>query len=242
MRVPLLSGNAIRGVLRRLIMRDMLDRLGIERITPKLHHALFTGGILESTDETSGDLDLKFRTTVREVIPPLALFGTAVGNQMIPSCLKVDHGLPICAELKQHACSGQYLVSPDDPRFNHSVRTFTDFDFITRRDDLRADREEDEQARQMKVEYEYIIPGAGLMHGFTLVNANDIERSCLGHTIALWKNQPFVGGKSGSGNGQVACYYEPELASEAYLEYLDHEHDEIKAAIHVLASKLGETL
>jgi hypothetical protein len=220
-----------------------MDRLRLERQRDlKLHHALFTGGLLESTDDTSKALDLSFRAMVRDSIPAIALFGTAVGNQMIPSCLKVDHGLPICSELAHLVGSGQFYVDRCDPRLNCTARTFTDIDFATRRDDLRADREEYEQAMQMKIEYEYLVPGAALMHGFTLVHASPLERSCLGRAIELWREQPFIGGKSSSGNGRISLEYDPLPDSSEYLQYLRDSRSRVIEALSALADRLGEKL
>ena len=48
------SGNAIRGILRRLLMRDMCERLNYEVKSAKMHHALFTGGVLEAPTKPRG--------------------------------------------------------------------------------------------------------------------------------------------------------------------------------------------
>jgi len=231
-RLPFLSGNAIRGVLRRLVMADLVDRLGYTVRSPKLHHALYTGGALESTDETTGSIDLGFRNQVREAFPPLGLFGTVVGNQMIPSSLRVDLAVPYCREYRS------YLDGIDDPRLQYSVRTFTDFSFATRRDDLRAEREEDEQAVQMLIEFEAFVPGTRFAHGFYLVYPSDLEVACLGHALALWREQPFIGGKAGSGYGRIAFQYEPELDPEPYRVYLEENRARLVEALDDLASRL----
>lgn len=234
-RLPFLSGNAIRGVLRRLVMADLVDRLGYEVSSPKLHHALYTGGTLESTDETTGIIDLGFRVWVRETFPPLGLFGTVLGNQMVPSCLRVDHAIPYCREYRS------YLPSIDDPRMQYSVRTFTDFSFATRRDDLRAEREEGEQAIQMLVEFEAFVPGTRFHHGFYLIYPSLLEASCLGHALSLWGEQPFIGGKAGSGYGRIAFHYEPSLDPESYRQYLTQHADTLRHGLDQLAARLDGT-
>jgi len=231
-RLPFVSGNAIRGVLRRLVMSDLVDRLDYYVLSPKLHHALYTGGLLESTDETTGTIDLGFRTWIRGTFPPLGLFGTVVGNQMIPSCLRVDHAIPYCREYRA------FLNGTDDPRLGHSVRTFTDFSFATRRDDLRAEREEDEQAMQMLVEFEAFVPGTRFAHGFTLVYPSELEVSCLAHVLTLWAEQPFIGGKAGSGYGRIAFQYLPPLDPEPYRRYVSVERHKLRHALDQLAARL----
>src|SRR5581483_12226322 len=112
---------------RRLAMRALVDAVGYAVQAPKLHHALYSGGVLESTDETTGVIDLERRRWVRDTFPPLALFGTVLGNQMVPGCLRVDHALPVCAETR--AVLPPALQA--DPRAQHGVRTFTDVAFAT---------------------------------------------------------------------------------------------------------------
>ncbi|MCS7256331.1 MAG: hypothetical protein RMJ05_09975 [Thermomicrobium sp.] len=230
--LPFLSGNAVRGVLRRLAFHDLLDTLGYTVESPKLHHALFTGGVLESTDETTGVIDLAFRKHVRDAIPPLALFGTSIGNQMVPGSLRVDLALPYCRETA-------HVIGGDDPRLRHDARQFCSFVFATRRDDLRAEREEDEQAVQMLVEFEAFVPGTRFDHGFTLVYPSDLEVSCLGHVLHLWEQQPFIGGKAGSGFGRIALHYEPWPDPEPYRRYVAEQRERIVAALDEMAKRLG---
>ncbi|MFA5635132.1 MAG: hypothetical protein WC977_04420 [Anaerovoracaceae bacterium] len=231
-RLPFISGNAIRGILRRKLMRDMLDRAGYENQSTKIHHALFTGGLLEQTKETSTKLDMDLRATLRDNLPPVALLGTAVGNQIVSGCLRVGHAMPICSEYA--AC----IPDIDDPRKQHDVRTFTDVSFATRRDDLRADREEDEQAHQMKIEFEAFIAGTGFSHQFVLSYANAVESACLGHAMDLLAEEPYIGGKSSSGYGHIAWRYNGMPDGAAYVAWLAEHGDAVCETIGRLSAML----
>jgi len=233
-RLPFVSGNAIRGVLRRLVFRDLLQRIGLADLAPKLHHALFSGGVLESTDETGGIVELELRRRVRAAVPPLGLFGCTVANQMIPGCLRVRHGMPVCAEYRAYL--PEHLSA--DPRAEHSVRTFTDVAFATRRDDLRAERDEDEQAVQMKVDFEAFVPGTLFTHGFALVYPSELEVSCLGHVLGLWAEQPYIGGKAGSGYGEVRLSYDPVPDPAAYLAWCAEEAEAMREALGEIGGRL----
>lgn len=232
-RLPHLSGNAIRGMLRRLVMHDLLAQLGVTAHDPRLWHALMSGGMLESVDEREGVVDLELRRTLRELIPALGLFGTAISNQMVPSCLRVDHAIPICREYAAY-------LGPlaDDPRAQLPVRSFTDVAFATRRDDLRAPREEDEQAHQMLVEFEAFIPGSKFVHAFTLVYPSALEAACLARAVALWQEQPIVGGKSASGYGRVAIHYEGLPDPEPYLAFLRERREKVVQALTSMFGRL----
>ena len=228
-RLPILSGNAIRGFCRRLLMRDMLAQLGFEVSGKMLHHFLMSGGILESTDETTGKMDLAFRRELRDTFPAIAVLGGSIGNQIIDGCLRVGLGVPVCSEY------AYYLRDDlnDDPRAGMSIRTFTDISFATRKDDLR-DRAEDEQATQMLIEFEVLISGTKFQHDFTLVAASDLERSCFGRMIELWRREPRVGGKSATGYGLVRFEYDGLPSSDLYLSYLAEQKEQISERLSAL--------
>lgn len=215
-------------------MRDMLEQVDYEIENKKLHHALYTGGVLESTDETSASADLEFRRFVRDAIPPVGLLGTAIGNQMIAGSLKVDHAIPVCLETA-YMLPGELK---EDNRAQQSVRTFTDVSFATRRDDLRAGREEDEQATQMKIEFEVFIAGTLFSHAFTLVYANELETSCLGYMMDLLAECPYLCGKSGSGYGKVRMEYPNKPSGDLWMQYLNDNRDALRGALE----KVGERL
>ena len=128
--VPYISGNAVRGVLRRMVMADFLELAGYQITNLRLYHALFTGGILESVDEkNSGIIDMGLKQKIIRLLPPIALFGTSLGNQIIEGKLHVGLLLPVCNELNA------YL--PSSLQGNRSVFDFLDFTHQTRKDDRK---------------------------------------------------------------------------------------------------------
>jgi len=232
--IPYISGNGIRGKLRRLSMKDFLDMLEYEITNTKLHHALFSGGVLESTSDTTGVIDLAFRKKVRELMPPAAIFGCALGNQMIQGNLIVEHMWPICEEYKPYLPE-EYQK---DPRAERPIRTFTDQSFITRRDDLREERQEDEQAVQMKVDYECFVPGTKFFHRFVLQLPDQLQLSCFGRVLDLFEAMPYVGGRSSSGDGKVMLNYKNKPDASLYLEFVQEKKDEIVKLLKELEERL----
>lgn len=232
---PYINGNAIRGKLRRLLMREFLGLVGInpEDMNTKLYHIFFTGGALESTEDTYATINLLLRKEIRRLLPPVALLGCSIGNQMIPGKLKVGHAFPVCKEYLQHL--PEFLKDGD--RIKMSVRSFTDDSFNTRKDDLRADREEGDQATQMKVDFECFIPGTKFYHWFALEYPTSVEASCFGRFVEIFRSSPFVGGMAAVGNGEVSFDYQPQTpASQPYLEFVLQNKDEIVALINTLQS------
>ncbi len=175
--IPYINGNAIRGKLRRLLMREFLQLVGInpEDLNTKLYHIFFTGGALESTEDTYATINLELRKDIRKLLIPLSLLGGAIGNQLIPGKLKVGHAFPVCREYEMYL--PEFLKN--DERVKMSVRSFTDESFRTRKDALKADRTEDEQAVQMKVDFECFIPGTKFYHWFALEYPTELEKSCF---------------------------------------------------------------
>ena len=218
--VPAIHGNAIRGYLRRLIMDDFLTLLDYELDSKKVYHFLFTGGILEALDpKDKGAINLTRKKEIRELIPPISLVGSALGNQMIQGKLKVGMADIVCAETKH------YLTDYDD--YNFSAYNLKGSDFGTRLDDLKEERDDDEQAHQMKYEFETLIRGTKFTHEFILENCNDVEKACFRRMFELWKERPYLGGKSGTGYGKVKLDY-PEinsLSDDDYLKYVDENKE-----------------
>ena len=220
--IPAIHGNAIRGYLRRLIMDDFLTQLNYELNSKKVYHFLFTGGLLEALDpKDKGAINLTRKKEIRELIPPISLLGSALGNQMIQGKLKVGIANIVCAETKH------YITDNSD--YDFSAYNLKSSDFGTRLDDLKEEREEDEQAHQMKYEFETLIRGTKFTHEFILEDSDDVEKACFCRMMNLWKERPFLGGKSGTGYGKVKLDYPnvDELSDMSYLNYISDRREDI---------------
>ena len=216
--VPAIHGNAIRGYLRRLIMDDFLTLLDYELDSKKVYHFLFTGGILEALDpKDKGAINLTRKKEIRELIPPISLVGSALGNQMIQGKLKVGMGDIVCAETKH------YITDYAD--YDFSAYNLKGSDFGTRLDDLKEGKtDDDEQAHQMKYEFETLIRGTKFTHEFILEDCHSIEKACFRRMTGLWEKRPYLGGKSGTGYGKVKLDY-PEIDKLTDAAYLDYVHE-----------------
>lgn len=226
-RLPLISGNAIRGMLRRRLMRDLLERLDYRAVSPKLHHALHTGGLLEAADAGT---DLAFRRRLRDTIPPLGLLGSAIGNDMLDGSLHCRFAVPVCAESRWWLAAQGH----DDARLALPVRSFRDFTFTTRRDDLRAG----EEAHQMIVTFEVFAPGTAFAHSFLVKHGTAPEHAALAHGIDLWREEPTIGGKAGSGFGELLIEYPDLPPPEAYLAFVAANRAAMRDTLDELAKRL----
>jgi len=234
-RMPFLSGNGIRGNLRDLIFQDLMRTIGYRHWGPKLHHALFSGGVLESVDDSGGKVDVGFRRTMRERIVPLALLGTSAGNQMLRGVLDVSKAYPVCLEMSW--CQQRYR---EDPRSQRPVREFLTTDFLTRMDDLREDRSNGDATVQMLAEFEVFTEGCAFAHEFGLTLATELEESCLGRMLELWREVPYVGGKRSIGHGRVSLDYQDVPDSRRYMDHITDQANVICATLDELAERLGD--
>jgi len=226
--IPYVSGNSIRGILRRLLMSDMLIQLGYQLSSTKIYHMLFTGGILETVNvKDSGVINLELKKHIRENLVPIALLGTSLGNQIFEGKLKVGNAIPVCRELKD------FLPDMVEPQL--SIYELLDFSFATRLDDLREEREEGEQATQMLYSFEVFVPGTMFYHTFTLEKASQVEYSAFVRMLNLWKSRPYIGGKSAVGMGLIKIHHDyNEDDEKEYLEYLKSNRDNIISTIKEL--------
>jgi hypothetical protein len=239
--VPIVSANQVRGRLRRLLTADFLELVGYkmdlgQKSYQKLYHTLFAGGVLEAVEEESEsavvDLNLKFR--VVKYVLPLRLFGCSYANQMIEGRVLVGHMLPVCKELRD------YIGVGSDISFYQLIARA----FQTRRDELRITRTEgEEQAVQALIEYECFAPGTRFYHEIRLETTKDeelLDLSTLYRTVELWRENPFIGGKSSIGFGKLKIEYEwpRPVGSRPYLEYVEKNRDEIIKVLDELRGAL----
>lgn len=232
--VPVVSGNAIRGVLRRLIMADLVERVGYVPVDAKgqvrLYHSLFAGGVLEAVDEKdSGYIDLALKKQIRGLLPPVALLGTAIRNQMMEGKVDVAYAVPRAKELES------FLRTDEKYPITATLGDMQKQTFNTRRDEMAQDaKSEGGNSSQMLHTWWYIPPGTVFQHGFTLSNPSEIEAGCLGHMIALWNARPRLGAKAGTGNAEVRLDYRNVPDATPYLEFVESQKADILKMLQVL--------
>ncbi|MDD3984111.1 MAG: hypothetical protein WC119_07395 [Synergistaceae bacterium] len=230
--VPVISGNAIRGTLRRLIMADLIEQVGFQPTDAKgqvrLYHSLFAGGTLEQVAEKdSGYIDLARKSQIRAVLPPLALLGTAIRNQMLEGKLDVAYAVPRANELAA-------FLRPDPP-ITAVLGDLQKQTFNTRRDEMAADAKANGgSSSQMLHTWWYIPPGTVFQHGFTLTNPSVVEAACLGRMIDLWRMRPRLGAKAGTGNAEVRLDYSDVPDPVPYLKFLEDNKANILKMLQTL--------
>lgn len=221
--IPVYTGNAWRGILRRNAAMDFVQVLGLEKLTQRQYHILFTGGMLDQG--SSGDIDLEFKRKLREMIPFMSVFGGATGNTVIQGKLIVGMLFPVAKETAQ-------FTGIDSDR---SIFEFLDTIFYTHRDDREIEAEVNETV-QMKYEIEVLVPGTVLVSEIILQTEHEIEVSAFGAALKRWLKDPYLGGRSAIGHGKVKVKFDPPDIPDAepYHEYLKSRKKEILQFLEVL--------
>jgi len=225
------AGSSPRGIIRRLAMRWLCEEVGYE-VFPEIYHVLFAGGVLKAVG-VKGQVDVGFFQSVRESVPPVSLFGMSYNNQSFGGRLKVAHATPACREMNEY--HPEHLHSP------LSIYELIGESFATRRDDLHLKRTDGEQAVQMMFGFETFIPGTHFRHALTVEDCSPVEEGCLRHTVGLWEQRPYVGGKSATGYGEIAFRYDwPEDfgLAEDYVHYVEESKESIRSVLTLLGEGL----
>ena len=230
--VPYISGNELRGQLRRVVMKDFLELAEYEVKSLRLFHSLFSGGVLEEIEEkATPQLDIELRRKIRSLMPPVSLFGLAIANQVIEGKLKVMHILPICKELADYLPSDIVTAVP-----MRSLYDYLDWTFHTRHaKERRANTEE--PAVQMLYRFEVLIPGTPMYTEIICEDCNEVELSCLARAVELWRQRPFIGGRSSSGYGKIKFVKidtDFPLDSSKYIEFVKRNKADIQKVLSEL--------
>lgn len=221
-KVPVISGNAIRGILRDRGMFNMLVQLGygvnsdtgeVKGLPLQAFYFLFSGGSLVSTG-TEG-LDIKHFREMRQAIPLISLFGGAAGNVIMPGKVKIGKLLPLCKETA-HLVPERFL-----PETTETIWEYCQTEMYTRRDDEKNDRVrmlinrpllgdgteapiEKKAPQQMKYDVETLAAGTQFYWKLVLEDVTDVEFEAFLATILEFSKSPVVGGKGGVGHGEIS--------------------------------------
>lgn len=206
--IPVVSGNSLRGIIRRLLMRELLDRCGLSRsgidLEPKqwdkLYGALANGGHLTGSE---GKANPAARAALREAVPALSLLGAALYSYMLPGKVSVGWCYPACTEtVAAGLCEPvEGLRSADDLLSEVSLVRHVDRDW------------QDPQASgvtPMPTTVEALIPGTVLTSVIVpLISCTPVELGALAHGLNL---VAMMGGKTGVGFGRVRIAHSLDAA------------------------------
>jgi len=144
--IPVISGNALRGIMRRRGSYRLLEMLGIrkEDLGEDVQHALFSGGMLKK-GAGGGTIDMNFIKDLRTMLPIMSVWGTTIGQQMIGGKLDVGQMIPI-------SCQTAVRTGVES---NISIHSLLDEVAHTRRDDMEdKTKGNDKEAQKQQMRYQ----------------------------------------------------------------------------------------
>jgi hypothetical protein len=217
---PAVTANSQRGQLRRLIMRDMLDRCGLtpdtvpERVWDVLYLTLCNGGALQTQETRVVPADVR---KLRAAIPPLSLFGASVLNGMIAGHLQPGPAWLDCADI------GTGPIPAADLATDHGMVRHLDGD--------AADGSV-LGLTPMPLTIEAVIAGATFRAEY-VITGSELEASIVAHGLDLLQR---LGGKGASGFGQVTVQHDG--TGDLWRAWLDEHVDELRASLQGFADHL----
>jgi hypothetical protein len=206
--IPHISGNSIRGKLRDVGAKQMLDLLGEDnkplKVDIKLFQLLFSGGTL-GAGNIADDID-KYRE-MRENLIHISIFGGAWGNAILSGKMKINPLIPIAKETA-HIVPSKWHGEIELP----SIFTYLQLEMFTRKENSNdaefqpyIERVEDNKfsTSQMIYHVETVSAGTPFYWKVVLEDVTPEEFDFFLSVIQKFKDIPVVGGKSATGFGQI---------------------------------------
>ena len=230
--IPFISGNAIGGLIRRLLIKDWAKRIGYTRekygVPKGMYHELMTGG---NISESTGNLDIAKKENYARLCPAIGLLGSALGNMTTTSLIKIGSLRPKCKELGyENEPSFWELLGVQFGTRHDSSKQEMDFEIVGTDTGRNADQ---------MIYYQEVINGGAQLYSTMILNSDDeLMTSCFWHGIALWKEVGIIAGKSARGAGRIEVNIDiPQGAQDLYLKHLESVKDE---ALQYFFLKKGE--
>lgn len=192
--IPLISGNSLRGRLRRTaeeILCEVLNYRG--KLTVAAAAALRSGGALTKTSaEPISGTKLK---QLREMVPLIGVFGTAGAGRIIDGCLQVGKLIPHITEtahLLHHTCA-------------LSISDITQVETYSRVDDTATHDTHTEHiaASQLQYRLETFRAGTTFDVWLNLGNPTPIEAAFFADVLTRYSTHAIIAGRTGIGHGRL---------------------------------------
>lgn len=228
--VPVVSGNALRGILRRHAADAFWDALGRPALPVQVFHLLRSGGALAKAG-SSHVLGARQLQQVRAMVPVVSLFGGSGAGKIIEGKLSVGKLTPICAETR-------HLLPEGLQHADTSIWSLVQIEEFTRTDDSKKDQLhsqiagavpaalepgdesalfavarhdaalestlDDGPAQQMRYGVETIAAGTRLHWWMQLRHVTDVERALMAEALHRWVGDgAHIGGRSATGHGRL---------------------------------------
>lgn len=186
--IPVISGNAVRGKLRRVAEQMLSEVLHYERhLTIPAANALRAGGsLVKASTPISGSRLAR----LRELVPLIGVFGTAGGGRIIDGCLQVGKLIPCTRETERITGVATALA----------VHDVIGLESYSRVDDSHHP---DDNTTPMTYNLEVFLAGTEFDAWFHLTRPTDLEAAFFHDVITTFNEAATVAGRSAIGHGRI---------------------------------------
>ena len=217
--VPVVSGNALRGQMRRAVFRDLLDRLDLADHPnhDRIYAAVANGGTLTGSDANVRPAAMR---QLREDCPPLSLFGSALYQYMLAGRISVGICWPVCDIT---LAKGLVPAEPQLPVSSYLVKETA----YVRLPEKERQNTEETKVGPMPYTVETIPAGTTLVSDLRFFSeTTELEMSCAAWALSCIDQ---MGGKGGIGLGRVKLDHsgDPSL----YAAWLSEDLGAARAAL-----------
>lgn len=203
-RVPVITGNSVRGQLRDSMAAHLLDTmsdgnlLGV-KVSKDVFNILFSGGNINGAMKD----DVEKAKNIRAHFPLVSLMGGGLGDMIMDGKLICSFAYPVCKETES-------ITGIDSDISWHSLIDEMEF---TRTDDGKNDRlagymqdaGEEKTAKastQMRYSVQYMAAGTEFVQDFVFLSGTTrLERGAFYAGIHKWFEAPRLGGMAAKGFG-----------------------------------------
>lgn len=205
--VPFVAGNAVRGVLRDIMMGDWLHKHGLKAtdIPPFRAHSLLAGGNVDKGSD-GAKVNNAVRSKIRRLCPPWDLFAGCIEQQIMQGRARIGDATLICRE---NAWKTYEAVNPGVSLTEWAASlpeacTMTSLRLGTRH--KHADIPESDGI-QMLWNTEVLTEGYQMLHTlkvWCLDGVAPVTASCLSHLLMRFREMGDVAAGAAHGFGSIA--------------------------------------
>lgn len=195
--IPVISGNALRGLLRDTAADVWWKAVGEPKLTLAVMHALWSGGSLAKV--SGSPLTGSRLAEVKNVCPVVGVFGTAGGGRIIGGALQVGKLIPICVE------TAHLLPAHLREEVMPTIWDLTQIEYYSRiPNDLNDPADEEDASRLARFGVETFIAGTRFYFWMSLTWPTPIEESFFAEVLDVFLRAPRVGGMARAGHGALS--------------------------------------
>lgn len=226
--IPIISGNCLRGILRRRAeeqLRDVLDYTG--QLSLAAAHTLRAGGSLTKT--SNGEpLSGSRLAALRAHIPVIGLFGAATSGRIIDGCLQVGKLIPHLAETAHITGVASTRTAFDAVQVESYTQTDPSHDHATPVTDAT-----DTPTPPMRYGIETFLAGTRFTLQLRLNRPTTLEAAFFADLLTSFSSHATVGGRLGIGHGHIDLDLTPSTTVPA-MDWRPHLLEHRDAALEAL--------